>query len=195
MKFFTSDLHFGSDDTIKLDKRPFKNSKIFEKQTIKSWNKVAGKNDIIFVIGDLVDCHSKDNRSCVEKLSLVKKVKAKIFLILGNNEERIIKYFFDNDFESFRNYCLSIGFLDVKKEEDLSICSQSFHLVHKPKHRKEGVINLFGHSHKAMGLYKSFGFNIGCDLNNYQLYSERDIQFLLDKKQTYWDKDENLKMI
>ena len=57
------------------------------------------------------------------------------------------------------------------------------------------MLNLFGHSHKAMGLYKSFGFNIGCDLNNYNLYSEDDIMFLLGKKSKFWDKDENLKLI
>ena len=57
------------------------------------------------------------------------------------------------------------------------------------------MLNLFGHSHKAMGIYKSFGFNVGCDLNNYMPYSENDIIYLLQKKQEFWDKDENLKLI
>ena len=195
MKFFTSDLHFGSDDTIKLDKRPFKNSKDFEKQTIKSWNKVAGKNDIIFVVGDLVDCHSSTNNKCLNNFNVIKKLKAKIVLILGNNEERIIKYYFNDNFDEFKKYCISLGFNDIKKDDIININNISFYLIHKPKHHKKEMLNLFGHSHKAMGLYKSFGFNIGCDLNNYQLYSEQDITNLLEKKNKYWDKDDNLKLI
>ena len=195
MKFFTSDLHFGSDETIKSDMRPFKSSKQFEKVTIKKWNKITKKDDIIYVVGDLVDCHSENDKNCVKLLSVVKKIKAQVILILGNNEERIIKYYFDNDLDKFKSYCLGLGFLDVKQCDTVDISGTTFYLTHKPKNHKPEMLNLFGHSHKAMGLYKSFGFNIGCDLNNYQLYSESDILHLLNKKQKYWDKDENLKLI
>ena len=128
-------------------------------------------------------------------MELVKKVKAKIVLILGNNEQRIIKYFFNNNFESFKQYCLSLGFYDVKYNDTVKINKTIFFLTHKPKECKTDMLNLFGHSHKAMGLFKSFGFNIGCDLNNYELYSEQDIENLLYKKLNFWDKDENLKLI
>ena len=46
-----------------------------------------------------------------------------------------------------------------------------------------------------MGIYKSFGFNVGCDLNHFKLYSENDIKQLLKMKSLYWDKDENLKLV
>ena len=70
----------------------------------------------------------------------------------------------------------------------------SFFITHKPKDCSNYCLNLFGHSHRAMGVYKSFGFNIGCDLNHFKLYSEKDIGFLIYMKNTYWDKDENLKL-
>lgn len=193
MNFFTSDLHYGSDDTVKFDNRPFRNAKHFAKQTIKNFNKIMTKKDTLYVIGDFADCHSQTDRKCIEVLSLVKKIKAKVVLILGNNEERIIKYFFDGDFDKFKDYCLSIGFASVKENDTINICNTTFFLTHKPKHHNGEMLNLFGHSHKALGLYKPFGFNIGCDLNNYRPYSEKDIQILLDKKEKYWDKDENLK--
>ena len=195
MNFFTSDLHFGSNQTIKMDNRPFKNAKQFEKVTLKKWNKLAKHNDTIYVIGDLVDCHSSTDMACVDKLNIVKKIKAKVILITGNNEDRIIKYFFDNSFEKFKNHCLNLGYLDVKTSDTITINNQNFYLVHKPKHHNKDMLNLFGHSHKAMGIYKSFGFNVGCDLNNYMPYSENDIIYLLQKKQEFWDKDENLKLI
>ncbi len=195
MKYFTSDLHFGSDNTIKFDNRPFNNSKHFEKVVVKNWNKIVSCNDEIYVIGDFVDCHSQNDENCIKKLLLAKKVKAKIILIIGNNEERIIKYYFDNNFAEFKKYCLSCGFYDVKYDDAVKIKETKFYLTHKPKNHNKDMLNLFGHSHKAMGLYKSFGFNIGCDLNNYKLYSENDILSLLEKKINFWDKDENLNLI
>ncbi|MBQ7308381.1 MAG: metallophosphoesterase [Clostridia bacterium] len=195
MNFFTSDLHFGSNETIIFDKRPFKNSKDFEKKIIKKWNNLAKKEDIIYIVGDMVDCHLDNKDNSINKLELVKKIKAKVVLILGNNEERIMEYFFDNNFNKFKSFCISLGFLDVKVSDIVNINGTQFYLTHKPKNHKNNMLNLFGHSHKAMGLYKSFGFNIGCDLNNYELYSEQDINLLLLKKTKYWDNDQNLKLI
>lgn len=195
MNYFTSDLHFGSEETIKFDNRPFKNAKSFIHHAVKTWNKQAKKNDIIYVIGDFADCHSETNRDCLKYFEIVKDIKSKVVLILGNNEKRIIKYFFNNDFKQFKEYCLSLGFLDIKENDVISIKGHQFYLVHKPKDHNKEMLSLFGHSHKAMGIYKSFGFNIGCDLNNYRLYNEKDIMDLLNKKIKYWDKDENLKLI
>ena len=150
MKFFTSDLHLGSDDTIKFDCRPFKNAKQFKKYIIKSWNKKTTKNDTIYVVGDFVDCHSSTNKKCLDNLKIAKKIKAKIILIVGNNEERIIKYYFNNNFDEFKNYCLNQGFYDIKKDDIININNNDFYLIHKPKYYHKEMLNLFGHSHKAM---------------------------------------------
>ena len=83
---------------------------------------------------------------------------------------------------------------DVKQNDVVDVLGTKFFVTHKPKDCNFDMLNLFGHSHKSMGLYKSFGFNIGCDLNNYCLYSEDDIKKLLNQKHL-WDKDENLKLI
>jgi len=192
MLYFTSDLHFGSESTIKFDKRPFKNSKQFQHTIIKKWNKIMTKEDTLYVIGDFTDYHDDTKDISLEQLSLVKKIKANVILILGNNEERIVKKVFDNNFNEFKKHCMSLGFKDVLQKLDITINNIPFHLVHKPKEKKEGILNLFGHSHKALGLYKPYGFNIGCDLNNYEPYSEKDIMILLEKKEKYWDSDTNL---
>ena len=113
---------------------------------------------------------------------------------MGNNEDRVVKYFFDGDFDKFKEYCINVGFKDVHKELDITLNNKEFHLTHKAYNYKKGVINLFGHSHRSMGLYKPFGFNIGCDLNHFRLYSESDIKFLMSMKEKYWDKDKNLNM-
>lgn len=195
MYYFTSDLHLGNNYNLILNKRPFKDYKQFERYLVKTWNSQVAGNDIIYIIGDLVDCHNKDNDTWKKSLNIVKKINSKIILIMGNNEERVVKYFFNNDFEAFRQYCLKLGYLDVKYHDKIKIKHRTFYLTHKPINHSKTMLTLFGHSHNAMGIYKSFGFNIGCDLSHFHLYDENDIMHFLDMKTNFWDKDENLKLI
>lgn len=192
MIYFTSDIHFNDMDTLISDNRPFKSTKQFDKYIISMWNKQTKKEDTIYVIGDFMDCNSKNHDSWKKSVSYVKKIKASIILIMGNNEDRVVKYFFDNDFEKFRAYCIEKGFKEVYKNLSITFNDKEFYLTHKPLNYKEGTINLFGHLHSALGLYLPCGFNIGCDLNHFRLYSELDIEKLLIKKEKYWDIDKSL---
>lgn len=195
MYFFTSDIHLGQATSAKADGRPFKNDKQFEKFLIKTWNKQAKKGDTIYVVGDLFDCHSKTDPYFINKLWFVKRIKADIILVMGNNEEKIIKNFYNGKFEDFKKVCLQSGIKDFIENGFVHICGQDFYLTHKPKNHHNELLTLFGHSHRAMGVYKSFGFNIGCDLNHFRLFSEADIASLLEGKKDYWDWDDNLKLV
>lgn len=193
MYFFTSDIHFNDDSTLKVDKRPFKSAKEFDKFVIKTWNKQAKKGDTIFVVGDFIDC---DDETCVnwkKSIHYAKKIKADIVLVCGNNEDRVIKYFFNNNFEAFKQYCLSLGYKEVYKNLTISFANHDFYLVHKPRDHKEGIINLYGHIHRSGGLYKPFGYNVGCDLNHFRLFTEQDILDMIEMQEKYWDKSEDLK--
>ena len=64
--------------------------------------------------------------------------------------------------------------------------------MHRPIDCKEDCINLFGHTHRAGGLYRSYGLNVGTDLNHFRLFSRDDIKYLLGEKEKYWDTDETL---
>jgi len=194
MFYFTSDVHFNDEDTLLNDNRPFKNTKEFDKYIINMRNKKVKKDDIIYVIGDFVDCNGQGHDSWRKSIKYVKKIKANVILVMGNNEDRVVKHYFDNDFEKFREYCLSIGFTDVRKHLVLRFNKKDFYLVHKPIDHNSYMINLFGHIHRSGGIYKPFGLNVGCDLNHFRLYSEKDIEFLLYMKSTYWDKDKNVNL-
>jgi len=193
MNFFTSDIHFNDYDTLLIDDRPFKSSKKFDNFVIKTWNKQAKKGDTIFVVGDFVDCDGKGYDGWKHSIQYVKKLKADVVLIIGNNEERVIKGWFNNDFNAFREFCLQAGFKEVHKNLTLTICNKKFFLTHKPKHRKSDMLTLFGHLHRSCGLYKPYGFNVGCDLNHFRLYDENNIKKFLQMKSDYWDKNESLK--
>ncbi len=195
MFFFSSDLHFGSENILKTDNRPFKDTKSFNRFVIKTWNSQVNVDDIIYIIGDFVDYHDVNKYQWEDSLRLVKKIKCDVILIVGNNEKRIIKNCFNNDFNSFKSYCLSIGFKDVLENTFIRMLDREFYLTHKAKDCNKGMLNLFGHSHRACGIYKSFGFNVGCDLSHFRLLSENDINSYLYMKEKYWDEDENLKLM
>ena len=194
MKFFTSDTHFCDIGTIQTDGRPFKTAKAFDRYVIKLWNKQAKKGDVIYVVGDFVDCDNSESTTYLTSLNYVKKIKADVILIMGNNEDRVVKFFFDGDFEAFKKYCLSLGFKGVYKSLDIEVNDTPFHLVHKPIHCVKDKLNIFGHMHRAGGLYRSFGFNVNCDINHFYLYTEKDIKNMLYDKAKYWDVDANLSL-
>lgn len=194
MLFFTSDIHFNDNNTLKSDLRPFKNITQYDCQIIKTWNKQASKNDIIYVVGDLFDCDGENSYQWQKPMQYIKKIKAKIILITGNNEERIIKHYFNNNFDEFRNYCISAGIKEVHQNLIVEIKDKEFYLTHKPANYNPNYINLFGHTHAAGGIYMPFGLNVGADLSHFRLLSENDIFHFLDKKATYWDKDKHLNM-
>lgn len=192
MYYFTSDTHFCDDETLYTDGRPFKNAKQFDKYVLKLWNKQTTKSDTIFVVGDFVDCDGEKSESWRTSLSYAKKLKAKVVLIMGNNEDRVVKYFFDGNFEAFRAYCLSEGFEEVYKSKVIDFLGTTFHLVHKPINCIKEHLNIFGHMHRAGGVYRRYGFNVNCDMNHFYLYSEKDIEKMLKDKEKYWDVDPNL---
>lgn len=192
MLYFTSDIHFNDKQTLMVDSRPFKSTKDYDKFVLKLWNKQAKKGDTIYVVGDFVDCDGAGHESWKEAIKYVKKIKADVILIMGNNEERIVKNFFDDNFESFKSYCLSLGFKDVLYDTYIEFNGIKFFLTHKPINHKKDVINLFGHIHRSTGIYRPFGFNIGCDCNHFRLYSENDIMNLLQMRDKYWLKDKNV---
>lgn len=192
MIFFSSDTHFCDDASLTMDYRPFANCKSFNKHIVKTWNKTAKRGDVVYFLGDFASCKGANDKTWQNGLAIVKKLKADIVLILGNNEQRIIKHFFEDDFEKFKDFCKFLGFKDVLKNHTLILAEKEFYLTHKPTDFKEGSINLFGHTHRSCGIYKNFGLNVGCDLHHFQPVSEIEIFRLLEMKSKYWDNDKNV---
>lgn len=182
MLYFTSDTHFNDKNVLKREFRHFKNLKQSDNFIIKTWNKQVKKDDTIYVLGDFISYGEKYGDIYLKALKYVKKIKCNVVLILGNNEERLIKGEFENNFEEFRSFCLKLGFKDVKKEEFLEIKGKKFYLNHYPNNFKDGYISLYGHLHKLGGIFNKYGVNIACDMNCFRLYSVDDIFSLLSMK-------------
>lgn len=44
--YFTADMHFGHENVIKFDNRPFKSLEEMDEELIKRWNNKVGKADL-----------------------------------------------------------------------------------------------------------------------------------------------------
>ena len=193
MNYFISDIHFSDEITMRLENRPFKSIAKYDRHIIKTLNKRMSANDTLYVIGDFLDCDDATCTGWKKSLKYASKIKAKIILIVGNNEERIIDSFFGGDFEEFRKVCIENGFKEVKKNDIVEFAGIKFFLTHEPKDHREGFVNLCGHLHRSRGTWYAFGLNMSCDLNNFMPYSEKDILFQLSQKQQHYSLDSNFK--
>lgn len=191
MLYFTSDLHFGSDDILWREDRPFNSIKEFQDYCFNLWNKDLCEDDILYVIGDYCNYSTTSSISyekVVETYKTVSMLNCKVILIIGNNEQRIIDKFFNGNFDVFKQLLIGFGFKNVFTEAYVEIRGDKFYLNHFPSKHKDGYINLFGHTHRATGIWKPFGLNVCCDLNHFRLYDEDHLFKLLKMKVEWWDK-------
>ena len=66
--FFTSDLHFGHENVLKFDDRPFETVEEMDEELIRRWNNKVDKGDLVYVLGDLIWKSAKN-----EALSIINK--------------------------------------------------------------------------------------------------------------------------
>ena len=60
--FFTSDLHFGHENVLRFDNRPFASVEEMDAELVRRWNEKVGKGDLVYVLGDLI-CRIRDQRN------------------------------------------------------------------------------------------------------------------------------------
>ena len=171
--------------------RPFKNIEEYTCEQVRIWNEQVSPDDVIYAVGDFCNYNDreKDYRT---GLAVSRQIHAHIILITGNSEERVIQAHFDGDFERFRDDCLQdpdFNFDNVKRNDHLAICGERFFLTHSPVDHDSQCQNLFGHTHRAGGIWRPYGFNVGVDLNHFRLFNDDDIMNLLEQKREYWDSD------
>lgn len=188
MDYFTADLHLNSSSIMLRENRPFRNALKMSRKIIANINRVAGYGDTVYIIGDVVSEFNNTESTWKEALPFMKSLHAKVILFMGNNEERVVERYFDS-FESFKKYCYKQNVTEVLYDHWMKINGMNVHLNHYPTNYDPSMFNLFGHTHRSTGLWKPWGLNVGCDLNNYSPFSTHDIMYLYQQKTNFWDSD------
>lgn len=79
--FFTGDLHFGHENVLVFDHRPFETVEGMDAELIRRWNHKVGKGDQVYVLGDFIWKTRNDDAP-----SLIKSLNGQIILIKGNHD-------------------------------------------------------------------------------------------------------------
>lgn len=145
-----SDLHLQHKNIIHLCRPQFKTIEEHDEYIIKQFNNTVGKDDLVYILGD-VGFTPKDSLT-----QLVKRLHGRKILIVGNHDRL--------------NPCQyqSMGFIEVIRHpvyyNNNIILS---HLPIKEAFESDTVINIHGHIHQHKFTLPNY-FNVNIELNDYK---------------------------
>lgn len=127
--FFIGDTHFGHANILKYESRPFADVEHMDKALITNWNKVVGKSDRVFMLGDFALANKSRICEITEQLHGYK------ILIMGNHDGYNHRFYLDAGFEEVSRYPVII---------------QNFWILsHMPMYINENMpyANIYAHVH------------------------------------------------
>ena len=168
MNLYTADLHFGHNNIIKHDHRPFFDTEEMDKCLIDLWNGRVYKDDTVYIIGDFCFKNGKPEEW------YLKQLKGHKILIIGNH-----------DTELFKNPTAMSYFEDVQQILTISDQDKRICLCHYPLAEWDGyyhgVWHIYGHIHNnkneaySVMKDKERALNAGCMINNYTPVSFKEL--------------------
>lgn len=164
MIWITSDLHLNHDRPFIYQARGFDSVYDMNDTIIRNWNSVVGPDDDVYVLGDLMlggDMLTQDS------LSLIKSLKGRIHIILGNHDT-------DNRIELYKGL---YNVVSISYAERLRYEGFTFFLCHFPvlcsnvsdKGLKNRTICLCGHLHtkdKFVDMNKGYIYHVELDAHD-----------------------------
>ena len=137
--FFTSDLHFGHENVLRFDNRPFASVEEMDAELVRRWNAKVGKGDLVYVLGDLIwksrngDAHS-----------LIRSLNGQIILIKGNHDRFLHNAQARASLAGIKDYddiCVTLEDGSVRR------CILSHYFIPFYNGHRHQAIHLHGHSH------------------------------------------------
>ena len=137
--FFTIDLHFGHENVIRFDNRPFNTVEEMDEEMIKRWNTKVGKGDIVYVLGDFIWKAATN-----EAVSIIRRLNGQIILIKGNHDRFL------------HNAAAKKALAGIKDYDDICVtledgttrrCILSHYFIPFYNGHRYQAIHLHGHSH------------------------------------------------
>lgn len=164
MIWLTSDLHLFHNQGFIFEPRGFSSVEEMNEAIEKNWNEVVDDDDEVYVLGDLmVGGKTASNEKGME---IVRRLKGSKHVIIGNH---------DTD-ARIALYRKEPSIRDVQYATKIRYGSYHFYLSHYPsitsnlQHEtlKQGVINLFGHTHSKEKFYNGmpFMYNVALDVHD-----------------------------
>lgn len=167
--FFTSDTHFGHKNIIRHCNRPFKGTEEMFQTIKENWNNKVGKEDTIFILGDLFFRCSPSYAS--HKFA---HLNGRKILVRGNHDSsRMIRALSDQLEGVYDLVELTV----TEEKQVIILCHYAMRTWNK-SHR--GAWHLFGHTHGRLGPYGK-SFDVGVDANDFTPLSYWDVKNEMEK--------------
>ena len=176
-------MHFGHKNILRFCKRPWDTVEEMDECLIQNWNKVVGKDDMVFHLGDFAFAPNSQWKKLIDRLN------GHIHLILGNHD--VIRWPGDKIMELFDGVC---------QQMILKIDERTVYLNHYPylcfggawRGPENAVYELFGHCHTGPN-YKGidtdrlvnlfpYQYDVGVDNNNYTPVSWEQVKEIIQKQ-------------
>ena len=133
-KLYISDWHYGHQNILAFDNRPFKTVEDMNAALIERWNSAVGASDTVYMLGDMFWCNMQ------EAISVLEQLNGNIFLIKGNHDRC-------NDGRFLKKFVKVTEYLEI---ED---AGRKVVLCHYPipcfKNHYYGWYHLYGHVHSS----------------------------------------------
>ena len=176
--WFTADSHIGHRNIIKYCQRPFMDVEEMNETLISNWNKVVGKNDYVFHLGDF------SVGGAAEWTSLLDCLNGRIFLVLGNHDMNNVDQGFMRRFE------------DVAMQMLITVGKQRVYLNHYPflcyGGAYRGTWQLFAHVHTSscmtgldsprLQMLFPRQYDVGVDNNNFTPISFEEVEVKIQEQ-------------
>lgn len=167
--YFTSDLHLGHKNILKLSNRPFGEIEHHDDTIINNFNRIVSENDTCYILGDI-----SWNQSYEKYKNIFSRLNGKKYIILGNhdNKQNLIR-------------CQKEGLiLSVKETQTVQIGKDRIVLSHFPMREWNGFYHnsyhLYAHTHGNIEDYKQ-STDIGVDCWEYEPVSWEEVKEYIDK--------------
>ena len=135
--YFLADTHFGHENALAFDNRPFKTIEEHDQALVENWNQAVAQEDEVFLLGD-ISWHGAS-----KTVEIIKSLNGIKHLIKGNHDKRLMK-----------NRELQSLFVEITDYKELELPGKKgVVLSHYPipcfNHHYYEWIHLYGHVHKS----------------------------------------------
>ena len=137
MTFFISDLHFGFQNILSYDARPFMTVEDHDNEMIRRWNDTVGPFDEVWILGDISHHNEEKTIDILRRLNGTKR------LCIGNHDLRYLK---GEDFRA--QFAEIVHYKEIEFDDGSGVV-----LCHYPipcyNKRYQGWYHLYGHVHTS----------------------------------------------
>ncbi len=164
--FFTADQHFGHENIIQFQDRPFKNVKHMNREMVDRWNAKVNKDDTVYVAGDFA---LRMGYSSLERLFL--RLNGYKHLITGGHDKSPVARL---PWESQQ----WMRFLKTGDKEFIVLCHYCLRVWEKSHFNSW---HLYGHSHGHLAP-EGKSMDVGVDCTNYAPVSYDEVVAYMAKR-------------